>query len=482
MISQVTDVHASRASEVPFAVTEDAKAREQVSRLPGKVIFTLLLALMAFTAVPYGTAEPWWKGFFVCGVAAISILWIVDVARHGFRWTGSETILLPMIALVAFSFLQSSSLGQAAPVGTNIALPTWNAISADPFGTRFFALQFLSLIAASAILYRYVDSQERLRILTYVIIGVAVASALYAIVRQTTQHSPGFGLPFIKPDQGYGQFINRNHFAFLMEMGFGLTLGIIIGGVKRERVLIYVGALLPIWTALVLSNSRGGLIAMMAQIVTAALLFTVLPGSSRERTETSRRRFVTSWLARAVLLGVLVAGVGIGSIWIGGDRLMTRIEQGQEFAPVAEEVRHNARRNQIWRSTWRMFSAYPITGVGMGGYWTAIPTFHDASGVLTPQEAHNDYLELLASGGLIGFALGLWFLVLVIRKIRRNLLSLTGFQRAVCFGASLGLAGVAVHSLVDFGLHMLANAAMFSALILIATLPALQKRKGLNIP
>ncbi len=466
----------ARAQEIPFQTNEEEIARERVFRVLGRVIFALLLSLMAFTAIPYGTAEPWWKGFFICCVAAISILWIVDVTRNGGSPIGSARLLLPLIALTAFALLQTISFGDSATTG--IAIPGWKAISADPFATRFFALQLLALIVVGAMLYRYIDSERRLQTLTHVIIAVAVASALYAILRQTMQHDPGFGLPNLKPDQGYGQFINRNHFAFLMEMGFGLTLGIIIGGgVKRERVMIYIGALLPIWTALVLSNSRGGLIAMMAQIVTAALLFTMLRFSRSERSEQSQRKAMTPWVARVVLLSVLIAGVGIGTIWIGGDRLITRIEQGRESAPVEAEVRQNSQRNQIWRDTWRMFSAYPIAGVGIGGYWTAIPQFHDASGVHTPQEAHNDYLELLASGGVIGFALGVWFLISVFRKLRENLLGTSGFQRAACFGATLGLAGVAVHSLVDFGLHMLANAVMFSALIVIATLPPLQKRR-----
>src|SRR6185295_6817661 len=102
---------------------------------------------------------------------------------------------------------------------------------------------------------------------------VAVASSIFGILRQTTQHSPGFGLPLLIFDLGYGQFLNKNHFAYLMEMALGLVLGLILGGgVKREQALIYLVALLPIWIGLVLCNSRGGLIAMVAQIVIAALL------------------------------------------------------------------------------------------------------------------------------------------------------------------------------------------------------------------
>jgi len=102
----------------------------------------------------------------------------------------------------------------------------------------------------------------------------------------------------------------------------------------------------------------------------------------------------------------------------------------------------------------------------LGGYWIGITAYHDASGLMTPQEAHNDYLELLSSGGLIGFAIGVWFVVLVIREARRNL-SLSGSYLRL--GAILGIIGVAAHSLVDFGLHILINAIVFLALVMIAT-------------
>jgi O-antigen ligase len=116
-----------------------------------------------------------------------------------------------------------------------------------------------------------------------------------------------------------------------------------------------------------------------------------------------------------------------------------------------------------------MFKANPISGVGLGGYWAAITAYHDASGSLTPQEAHNDYLELLASGGIVGAALGCWFLIVLGRRIKRNLRSQNLFRRGVRYGAVLGIIGVLVHSLFDFGLHMLVNALVFAALIVIAT-------------
>src|SRR6185503_7522822 len=156
--------------------------------------------------------------------------------------------------------------------------------------------------------------------------------------------------------------------------------------------------------------------------------------------------------------------------WLGGDQLVTKIEDSrQQLVTDTSETREGVSRNEIWKATWKMFLAHPVLGVGLGGYWAAVPAFHDASGSMTPQEAHNDYLELLASGGLVGVALAVWFAVVVLRRTRENLASTNRFRRAACYGATIGITGVAVHSLMDFGLHTIVNALVFTTLIVVAT-------------
>lgn len=379
------------------------------------MIFLALLALIIITAIPYGTVEPWWKSAFICAIFTICIVAIIERPP-----ISADPILLPMLALAALAFVQSLS----------------TQISADPFQSKFFALQMLALTALLALLYRYANTERRIRILVYTILGVAVISAIFGILRQNTQHETGFILPLLRPNQGFAQFINKNHFAYLMEMAFGLGFGLILGGgVRRDRLMIYIALLLPILLALVLASSRGGILAIMAQIVTAALL---LLRPSRPLT--------------VAFVAVLIACVLAGTFWVDSSSLL-----------------EGASRSEIWRATLQMFAANPILGVGLGGYWIGITTYHDASGRMVPQEAHNDYLELLSSGGVIGFAIGVWFVVVVVRMIRRNLFADRGFMRAARIGAVLGLAGVAAHSLVDFGLHIMVNAVVFVTLIMIAT-------------
>jgi len=423
-----------------------------------RIIFVALAALIPLTAMPYGTFEPWWKAAFVCAVFGICIVAIVESVISRSDYFGPLSILLPMLVLAVFALVQALPLGSVDDPGLT-GLRQWHAISADPYQTRFFALQILALAVYLALLYRYANDERHMRILIHVVIAVAVASAVFGMLRQTSRQEAGFVLPLLKQAQGYAQFLNKNHFAYLMEMAFGLGIGLILArGVRSDRVMLYVALMFPIWLALVLSNSRGGILAMLAQVLVAALWVLKPQG-----------------VLKAALVAVIVCGVLFGTLWVGGDKLATNIESaGTHFS--GDTTRDGASRNEIWRATLKMFAAHPLAGVGFGGYWIGITAFHDASGSLTPQEAHNEYLEVLSSGGLIGLAIAVWFAVVVVWRMRAYLRHDHGQPRAIRVAAVLALIGVVVHSLVDFGLHLTSNALVFMVLIMLAT-ASLHKKK-----
>lgn len=445
----------------------------RISLAVGAVIFYSLLALVVIVAIPYGTVEPWWESLFECVVFALGALWIVEGMLRG-EWLAREhRIFLPLLLLALYAFIQTLPhlSGSASVAGLEVS----NTISADPYETRLAVLKLLALTLAGAMFLRYTTNRRRLRALIYTIIGVALVSAFFGLLRQATQHSTGFLLPSLLPGSGYGQFINKNHFAYLMEMSLGLTLGLAVSrGVRREHLLIYLALALPLWTALVLCNSRGGILSMLGQILFLALLFSMV-GAKRGEREQAVEELSLFWrLSRArllrplIILGLVVT-VFMGALWIGGDALSSRLETvSSEIAAQGTAGYEGVRRREIWQATWKMILDHPFAGVGFNGYWAAIPQYHQASGASTPQQAHNDYLELLASGGIIGMALVGWFLFLLVRRIRRSFRSNDSFRRATVLGASTGLFGVAVHSMVDFGLHVTINALIFTALIVSA--------------
>jgi O-antigen ligase len=509
------------------------------------IVFYSLLAVIALAAIPYGTVQPWWKSVFQCLVFALASLYFVaqllKSETTSFRSVLSGRLLWPVLALIAFAFLQTLPI----PAVLRFLLAETDqrgTISADVFHTRQFVVQLLALLLVAWLLIALVNTRRRLLHLVDTIVGIGVAGALFGLWRQATQTGPGFVLPHLRPGFGYAQFINANHFAFLMELALGLTLGLVVcRAVKRRRFAIYLVAALPMWVALVLSYSRGGILSLLCQVLFLALLFSAGRDSRGTEDEAERktqrhdehrserqadRQFIQppdkladrllrasrTVAARAALVAALLAGAVTTVVLVGGDPLAGRVDS------LAVELDRNIAdsytlRPAIWRATWGLIKDHPIAGVGFGGYWIAIAKYHAASGETTPQEAHNDYLELLASGGVIGVAIGIWFVIALFQTAREKLGQIRGegkwrngqgeqgtdqgergtgqgervkvkgdadvddgfawsasFARAATIGALVGILTVAVHSLVDFGLHITINAVVFTVLVAIVAM------------
>ncbi len=83
--------------------------------------------------------------------------------------------------------------------------------------------------------------------------------------------------------------------------------------------------------------------------------------------------------------------------------------------------------------------------------------------------AHNDYLQLLAECGFVGFGLMAWALVATLRHLFSRFANHADWEVAA-IGSSLtaGIVAFLLHSLVDFNMHIPANALMFCLLVSVA--------------
>ena len=456
----------SKTKELCVAVAPGSRARGLLSLC----IFSALLALVPLTALPYGAVDPMWEGLFECAIFSLAALWALEGALGGFRFEGPYDLLVPLLALAAYMLLQTVPVPWAAAGAAGVA--TSAALSADPYATRLVFAHLLALIVAAGLLHKYTSSSRRARALAYTVICVCVASAIFGMLRQTTGRNVLEALlPRLGAAAGYAQFINRNHFAFLMEMGLGLALGIAVGqGDRRELVPVHLAPALPMAAALVLSNSRGGVLALLCQILFLALC----AGATRLRSargadERHPRGRAKQYVVRAALVAGLLLATVVGIVWVGGDPLADRVESASGDFGVGSDDTAGASRLQIWRASWRLVEDSPLVGVGFGAYPVAVTEHHEASGRMAVRQAHNDYLELLASGGLVGAGLVAWFFVLLVKRARSALRTPEHFRRGVCLGALTGLVGVAVHSVFDFGLHTGVNALCAVVLIVLAT-------------
>jgi O-antigen ligase len=167
-------------------------------------------------------------------------------------------------------------------------------------------------------------------------------------------------------------------------------------------------------------------------------------------------------------------------VWLGGKELTTRVTS------ISTEARgeiSGGMRFSIDRDTAKMFAHRPVLGWGLGTFPVVYPQFRSFYTNFFVNEAHNDYLQLLAETGILGFSTMAWFLFIVFRQVRRKTHKWTGdVSGAVSIACALGVLGILVHSLVDFNLQIPANAALFYVFCAIAGAPPLLQRSRKRRP
>ena len=105
-----------------------------------------------------------------------------------------------------------------------------------------------------------------------------------------------------------------------------------------------------------------------------------------------------------------------------------------------------------------MIQDRPILGHGLGTYAVAFSPYGRAVGTAVVNQAHNDYLQLLAEMGVFGAILCIAFIGLLARSAWVGLSRRDHLARAVAAGVTAGLFALMLHELVDFNLQIPSNA------------------------
>jgi len=435
-----------------------------------RAVFVLLLTIIGAAAVPIGSIDPWWSGIFEAVIFLIGACALI--ATIGKSWE-LPLVLAPFAALVLVACLQViPSYVKAFPASYQI-------LSLNPFETGRFAIRLGAVGLTLALLLRFTKTRSQLLKLAQLVIFVGVASAVLAIWRRMFPDNTLAAL-WNSKDGDFGQFTNRNHFTLLMEMCLGPTLSLAFYSHGPRRFLYFDIALL-LSLALLLVNSRGGVISMIAQLAFMSWIYfsATFASSLMEQTSTTscmESRAQQFWriaqgvTVRSLLIRLVLVTFSAGVVWLGGESVRERLESVPgELVPRSGPLENvNPRRLEIWTATWKLIKAHPFMGSGIGAYKTAISQYLNSGGSWEPQQAHNEYLELTAGSGIVGAAIGVWFITILIRQSRKRLRHRNSLRKAICQGALVGLVGVAVHSLVDFGLHVIINTLICCCLITLA--------------
>jgi len=287
----------------------------------------------------------------------------------------------------------------------------------------------------------------------------AGSMGLFAILEFASGAQRIYGIVETPGGMHFGPYVNPDHFAGLMEMLAPVAVLSLAGQRRRFSVEGWVwrgSAVALAFASLLLSGSRGGLLALSAEIAIATIALRRVGARTPERRRLGLAAAIT-------LLAGLALFVYVDPGWVA-KRLGSVAFVDRTWADWAGQ------RKGMSLDALRMWRAHPVLGVGLGDFETAYPRYQSFPTDLWIDFAHNDYVEAFAETGLVGALLILSALALFLRLAFRDrgspFRSRTSWIR---LGAALGCCGMLVHSLWDFNLHIPANAAWFAVLAGIAT-------------
>lgn len=421
--------------------------------------FYLLVAvgLLLSSAALFGGSTylwaPGWPVLFMIGsvgvaVGAITLLMSENVRPfRGLLLIATATLLLPALQLVPlppaiWHALPGRDLVQAVDTAAGLDAP-WRPLSLFPALT---AHALMSLLVPFGILLLAVQLDDRHHeLLLWAVLLLITASGLLTIAQLQDPALQGvLGYKVGNEFVATGLFSNRNHQALLIVSGLPLWLAALrlreswlgkVGSLALPAAVL--GGVLIIFAMVLVTGSRSGLVLFGITLAALPWLWPSARGLSA----------LQSRGAPAVVGGVFLL-ILVLIIAVTNDRaiaLMRLLE-----TDPADEM-----RSVIARQTIAFLGTYWPAGTGIGTFMPVYAMAEPAS-LLQPEyinQAHNDWLDLVLTGGIAGAALLVATTLYVANLAFGHLSGSSGRGRSVgrCAAMVVLLAGLA--SAVDFPLR-----------------------------
>jgi O-antigen ligase len=295
--------------------------------------------------------------------------------------------------------------------------------------------------------------QEMAQIIGFTLIFLAMAISAWAVCQFFTHSHRVWYFTSPYAGRASGTYISPNNLAGFLEMLLPLATAYVLAGRMKPVTRVFLGyAALVMAAGLTVTFSRGG---WTATAIGLLAVLGVLLGHRSHRIP-----------ALLLLVALIGGGAWFTKIYLAKTlAYMTRMEGTVSTGQVELDFRRD-----MWTAAERMWLGHFWWGVGPAHYDYRFREYRSEHVQNRPDRVHNDYLNLLADWGAVGgvivlagmaaFAAGLWETRKHVQRVERDLGRRGGTSNRFAFflGASAGLLALAVHSVVDFNLHVPANA------------------------
>ena len=363
----------------------------------------------------------------------------------------------PLIALIALGVIQSFAFQDQSGYLRSLSL--------NVEATRGSVLMLCSLLLCSLIGANFLTHRERLQKLAFFLTIFGLLLSTFALIQHFTWNDKFYWMrPARIEGAPFGPFVNRNHYAGYIELLLPWPVILMLSRLRREEKFFY--GFVAAWMAMsaVFSLSRGGMVSIFAELMFLAA-FSPRGNQDYSTDYTGNRRF-GAFLLRVGAVGAIVAATLGGLTWLGAEKVIDRISGAQQVTEVAaasdQLPAQFGNREELWRDSWSVFRAHPLTGVGLGAFENAFPAYNQGNntGVVVSQ-THNDYLQVLTDGGLIGGLILIWFLIALVRTVWRGLRVEEPLMSLPILACATAMFGLLVHSLFDFNLQLPSHGLLF---------------------
>lgn len=382
-------------------------------------------SLVVFAVLAHGAVEDWARAILEIGAGILFLAW----ALRAYFKKEQQIVIPPLLPpLLAFSAVALAQL--------------LSHRTASSYATR---MEIILLVADVVLLFlaaQVFRTRDDWRGFIWFVMTLGFLVSLFGILQHLTFNGKLYWFREMHyPAVPFGPYVNRNHFAGFVELVIPVSLvPLALGKVRRERwFLVSLFTVVPIG-ALFLSASRGGIISFGVEVA-VLLVWLVL-----------RRAFGKHLLSAGVVF--LLAFLMVS--WLGIHQAIARFSAMQ-----ALEVTEG-KRVSMAADTWHIFLDHPVMGTGFGTLQTVFPRYETNYDGKIVNHSHDDYLEALAETGLLGGLCCGWFLgVLLFGSVRHLSKPGSAFAATLRLSALIACLGFLTHSLVDFNLHIPANALLF---------------------
>ena len=253
-----------------------------------------------------------------------------------------------------------------------------------------------------------------------------------------------------------GFFVNRNHTAVFLDCAIPIAVAFLTTGRHAPRRSLFVatgvvGAAVLI--AVFGTVSRAGLVLTVVSFL-LTLLFLV----------------PFSWAKNRLSVAAVAVGASLFGFLLFGTTAVSRVFD--RYADVGDDLRW-----RFYLRTWALVPKFLPWGGGLGSF-VPIYNANEPLSDIKPtyvNNAHNDFLEILLEGGVLGGALALAVVMTVLWYGWRMMRRPPSAERSFALAGLIVMVLFLLHSMVDYPLRRLTCAELFAVALALLVRPFLRQ-------